>query len=453
MLPFLRRAAAGLALLLATAATAAGPGGALTHGETNQDAFARPGPGIDAAQLRRFNFGNRIFNTRWTTAPGSAVAFDGLGPTFNRESCSACHLRDGRGRPPLAGETQLSSALVRWSLPGSDAHGAPLAVPGYGTQLNDRAVAGVAAEAKVTVEWSESEHRYGDGTPYRLRRPQLRFSEAAYGALPATLLTSLRVAPALIGLGLLEAVPEAQLLALTDADDADGDGISGRMNFVYDEASSKKLAGRFGWKANATDLRTQNADAALGDIGLTSTLRVQANCPAAQTACAAAPDGGKPELSDEFLDRLTEYVQLLGVADRRDAQAADVQRGEAVFARLRCGACHVPQLRTGTAAIAALSQQTIAPYTDLLLHDLGDGLADGRPDHLASASEWRTPPLWGLGLVPTVNGHSFYLHDGRARDLAEAILWHGGEAQAAREGFRLSGADDRAALLAFLRSL
>jgi CxxC motif-containing protein (DUF1111 family) len=243
------------------------------------------------------------------------------------------------------------------------------------------------------------------------------------------------------------------VLARADPDDADHDGISGRANWVWDQAAGASALGRFGWKANQPPLRQQAAGAALGDIGLTSPLFPGQNCGAGQAACAAAPSGGEPELSERFLDRLELYTQALAVPAMRAPRDASVRRGWELFNRAGCAACHTPTLTTGPHRLAALSGQIVHPFTDLLLHDLGPGLADGRPDFLASGSEWRTAPLWGIGLIERVNGHTRLLHDGRARDLAEAILWHGGEAAAAREAFRTMAPDERAALLAFLKAL
>jgi len=267
-------------------------------------------------------------------------------------------------------------------------------------------------------------------------------------------MVSARVAPAVIGMGLLEAIPEETLRALADPDDRDGDGISGRLNTVWDAIAKKPAVGRFGWKASVPGLRQQIAMAALGDIGLTTSLYPEQNCPVAQADCRKAENGGEPEIEDDFLDRLELYSQTLAVPLRRDVEDPQVMRGEALFAQTGCAACHVMTLKTGAhASRQELSHQTIHPFTDLLLHDMGEGLADGRPDFLASGSEWRTPPLWGLGLVRVTNKHEYLLHDGRARGFAEAILWHGGEAAAAKERFRTLPQDERAALLAFLRSL
>lgn len=453
-----RASAALLALLISTSHADDTPrigerlGGDTSRPAFGLNAFALPAPNLDAQQLRDFAFGNRLFNTNWVQAGASTASFDGLGPLFNRVSCSGCHVRDGRGRPPEPGEP-MESMLVRVSVPGRDAHGGPNPHPMYGDQIQDRAIPGVPAEARVELSWEESAGQYADGDSYRLRRPRVGLREPAYGPLGDALLTSPRVAQGMIGLGLLEAVHHATLLALADPDDANGDGISGRVNRVWDSQTNTHAIGRFGWKSNQPSLRQQNAAAAAGDIGITTALAVNDACTAAQKRCRASPNGGVPEMTDVFLDKLTLYTQTLAVPHRRDIADPEVLRGEVLFAQSGCTACHTPTLRTGQHALAALSHQTIHPFTDLLLHDMGEGLADGRADFEADGREWRTAPLWGLGLIHSVNGHELLLHDGRARGIAEAILWHGGEAESARERFRTMARADREALLAFLRSL
>ncbi len=453
-----RRVTAAFGLLLCGGVLAAtvsvAPGGVLTRKLDNRDAFTRPAPTLSPQELRDFNFGNRVFNTNWAVAPASVDAFDGLGPVFNRVSCSACHLRDGRGRPPIDGETEMLSMLVRLSVPGTDAHGGPKPHPRYGDQLGDRAVPGVPAEGRARIAWHEQPGTYPDGTPYSLRRPELHFDDLAHGRLGRRTMTSPRVAPAVPGMGLLDAVAEADILSRADPDDRDGDGISGRANVVWDPAAGEMRLGRFGWKANAPSVLVQSAAAAHGDMGLTTHLFPDENCTPVQTACLAAPRGGQPDLRDDHLAKLVFYLQVLAVPDRRRVDPVAEARGETLFADIGCAACHTPVLRTADDAVPALiAGQSFMPYTDLLLHDMGDGLADGRPDFLADGNEWRTAPLWGLGLVPTTNGHSLYLHDGRARSLEEAVLWHGGEAQRSRDGFAALSKADREALLSFLRSL
>jgi len=410
------------------------------------------GPG----RMRVFQFGNRLFNTNWVQAPGSVKTFDGLGPLFNRVSCAGCHTFDGRGRPPENTGDPMDSILVRLSIAGKTDRGGPMPHPAYGTQLSDRAIGGVKPEGRAIITYVDVPGTYADGTTYALRRPSLSFADLAYGSMDIVM-TSVRVAPQVIGMGLLESVPDETLLALSDPDDADGDGISGRVNRVWSDSGATTLIGRFGWKANAPTVLDQSVDAALGDIGLTTSILPVQNCSEVQADCLAAFDQGAadgPEISDEFVTKLVIYMQTLAVPRQRNETDRRVVRGEALFRDAGCAACHVPTLKTGPdAALPELANQTFHPFTDLLLHDMGPGLADNRPDFEAPGSEWRIAPLWGLGLIQQVNGHTLLLHDGRARGFAEAILWHDGEAAASREAFRAMPKDDRDALVAFLKSL
>jgi CxxC motif-containing protein (DUF1111 family) len=339
----------------------------------------------------------------------------------------------------------MESMLVRLSGP----DGKP--DPRYGDQLNDHANLGVKPEGRAIIDYAEVPGTYGDGTPYTLLSPHIRFADLAYGPLDDAL-TSSRVAPAMIGLGLLEAVPQSTLEALADPDDADGDGISGRLNKLTDHFGHPAI-GRFGWKANVATIPEQAAGAALGDIGLTTTLNPKQNCPAVQDSCRGAAAQSDPEVSDSFFARLVLYARTLAVPRARPTDDATFQKGIATFRDFGCSSCHVPTMMTGEAELPELANQTIHPFTDLLLHDMGEGLADHRPDGGATGSEWRTAPLWGIGLIPRVNGHDRLLHDGRARGLDEAILWHGGEAEKAKEAFRTASKVDRDALIAFLQSL
>jgi CxxC motif-containing protein (DUF1111 family) len=429
-------------------------GGATTVFESGARAFTLSARNLAAEHESAFFVGNSFFNKNWVIAPSSTTARDGLGPTFNSRSCSGCHFKDGRGRPPLTDDEPMFSMLVRLSVPGEGLHGEPLDEPNYGGQLQNDAIPGVQIEGRVRVLWTEVPGIYADGEPYSLRAPTLEFSELAFGPLATDVLTSARVAPHMVGLGLLEALDEATILALADPDDEDGDGISGRPNYVFDPATETQALGRFGWKANQPGLREQNAGAFLGDIGITSSLHGEQNCPSSQAECTAAPSGGEPELSEDLLDDITTYTRLLAVPARRDVDDPEVLAGREQFHVLGCADCHVPNHRTASlAGFPELTDQSIWPYTDLLLHDMGEGLADGRPDFEANGEEWRTPPLWGIGLFEVVNDHTFYLHDGRARNLAEAVLWHGGEAESAKQAFIEADASDRAALIRFLESL
>jgi CxxC motif-containing protein (DUF1111 family) len=428
-------------------------GGETTRPLNAPNAFSFQAANAPRAHQRPFSFGNRLFNTNWVEAPASVKSFDGLGPQFNRVSCSACHTKDGRGQPPPNGQGPFDSLLLRISLPGENEQGGPKPLPAYGDQLNERAIVGLTPEGRGVMKQTLLKGSYGDGETYVLQKPVYTITDLAFGPLPEGTRISARVAPQMIGLGLLEAVSEANLQAIADPDDADGDGISGRTNRVWNAAEAKFDIGRFGWKAGQPDLLNQNAAAAIGDIGLTTTIHAQQNCTAADAACASAVSGGNPELSDEFLQKLTLYTATLAVPAQRQPQAPDVQKGAALFSNFGCTSCHLPTLQTSNHPLQEVANQTFHPYTDLLLHDMGEALADGRPEFAATGREWRTPPLWGLGLLQTVNGHTRLLHDGRANGFAEAILWHGGEAEKAKEAFRTAAPKDRAALVAFLKSL
>lgn len=438
----------------ASVAADANSGGDTTRTISNRNAFSAPARNLPLQLRQQFFDGNKLFNATWAAPPNQDTSFVGLGPTFNAPSCIACHVRDGRGAPPTGPDAPMTTMLVRTSVAGQDDSGGPRPHPAVGLQINTGAVADVPHEGRVTIRYREIDGAHADGETFSLRAPTYTYEANVDIGDGTAALLSPRVAPAVFGLGLLEAIPEATIVARADPDDADGDGISGRVNRVWDPVARDVRLGRFGWKANVASLRAQNAAALLGDMGITTTLFPQDNCPEAQTACRdVAKRFAAIEADDAQLDLLTFYTESVAVPARRDVDNPEVQRGEALFAEIGCAACHTPRVETGNHRNAAVANQSIQPFTDLLLHDMGEGLADGRPDFGASGREWRTPPLWGLGLIDTVNGHLFLLHDGRARGIAEAILWHGGEAEAARERFRTMPAADRESLLTFLRSL
>ncbi len=435
-------------------------GGATTVFETGVNAFSLPAANLSVSRRDRFSIGNSFFRNPWVIAPSSTSARDGLGPLYNTNTCQSCHVKDGRGRLP-AGKEPMLSALVRLSVPAvSEAEQETarrkgvVPEPVYGGQLNNSGIPGVSPEGKVKLEYEYSTGQFADGERYELRRPVLKIEQTAYGALHSGILTSLRVAPVMIGLGLLETIPESDILTNADIHDADKNGISGRPNKVWDIAMQQSITGRFGWKAGQPSVKQQAAGAFNGDIGITSSLFPEQPCTETQSVCRQAPTGGEPEISDEILDFVAFYAKTLAVPARRNADDPAVQRGEQLFHAARCAACHVPHYKTGQARdFPELSAQEIFPYTDLLLHDMGEGLSDGRPEFEAAGTEWRTPPLWGIGLISTVNGHTFFLHDGRARNLMEAILWHAGEADAARSAVMKMSRQERRELLAFLNSL
>lgn len=428
-------------------------GGDGTNFDTSRDAFNKPLANLAGDRRDDFFLGNAIFNRGWVTAPASVADFDGLGPLFNAGNCSACHFKDGRGRPPEPGEN-LISMLVRLSVPGVGEHGGVVPDPVYGDQLQENAILGVPKEGTTHVSYTERPGTYADGTPYSLRVPEYSIGDLGYGPLAAGISISARTAPALAGMGLLEAIPEATLLAAADPDDANHDGISGRVNHVWDETKKASVVGRFGWKANQPSIAQQNAGAFLGDMGITSALFGDETCSPTQTACAAAATGPTPQLRADINAQVDYYVMTLGVPGRRDIDEPDVVRGRELFTRTGCASCHTPTIVTGDSAeYPETAHQRIHPYTDLLLHDMGPELADNRPDFEATGTEWRTPPLWGIGLVENVNRHTYFMHDGRARGFAEAILWHGGEAASSTAAFIAMPKADRDALVAFLGSL
>jgi len=439
--------AAGLSIGLLTSLLASAD---TTHTATHREAFAQPFAGLDEGQLERFFRGRSLFRQAWVVAPSRDEAVDGLGPLYNRVSCIACHPKNGRGQAPAQGQP-MRSMLLRLSLPGHDAQGGPKPHPVYGDQLNELGVPGVPGEGRAHVYWQEHAVQLGDGETVMLRKPKVELRELAYGPMDAVL-TSARVGPPVFGLGLLEAIDESTLRAM--ASEAKPDGVTGHVNAVWSVERQRAEAGRFGLKANQPDLRQQIAHAMLGDLGITSTLAPEQNCTPAQQTCAHAAQGGDPELDALQLGDLHFYLAHLAAPARRQQTEPAVMQGEKLFSAIGCTACHRPALVTGKHPLyPALTQQHIAPYTDLLLHDMGPGLADGREDYLANGRQWRTAALWGLGLSERITPSSGYLHDGRARTLEEAIVWHGGEAETARQRYVALGAQARQAIRAFRQSL
>jgi CxxC motif-containing protein (DUF1111 family) len=450
-----------------------------------QFAFNQHALNLPPADLLAFMEGKVAFETRWDDGllfnpptafdcNGSPVGFDmgpspvfepgRLGPRYTNNSCIECHMLDGRGMAPRTVADPIDEYIVRLSVPGQPGE-APRPHPLYGVQLDTRAVPGATPEGRAAIEWEYVAGTFDDGTPYELRRPRLELTELLYGEIgtnipgdPAASTAggpyageaevSVRVAPMLIGLGLLEAIDDAEILAWADEHDADGDGVSGRPNLVEDAATGQTALGRFGWKASQPDLRQQTASAFAHDMGMPSWLVGE----------------GPPEVDPAELDAMVAYLRGLAVPPRENHLDPAAQQGKLLFEAAGCVACHRPVMRTAPdAAFAPYRDQVIQPFTDLLLHDMGEGLADGRPEFGASGREWRTPPLWGVGYVGHVLGtptdpfdpngdpeQPNYLHDGRARSLMEAILWHGGEADAARDAVLAMDAAERDALIKYV---
>lgn len=444
-------------------------GAATSRKKLNANAFSHPSANLSFEDQQRFAVGNGLFRKFWVSSPASTRASDGLGPLYNARSCQGCHLKDGRGHPPAPGEDPVALFLRLSVPPTTEAEKAALAnrdalvipEPVYGTQFQTYAVPGLSAEGRMQVSYTDKPVTLGDGTVVTLRDPVYTMSDLGYGPMRANVLISPRVAPQMLGLGLLEAIHPGDILSRADPEDVDGDGISGKPSWVRKAPGGELLLGRFGWKASEPTVRSQSAGAFAGDIGISSPDRPDpyGDCTARQTDCRRMPTGeqanlGPTEAPDPVMELVDFYSRNLAVPRRRDVDDPQVLKGKAVFRALSCNGCHVPKYVTSRKAeVAAHRFQLIWPYTDLLLHDMGEGLADNRPAGDATGREWRTPPLWGIGLTELVSGQESYLHDGRARTLEEAILWHGGEAETARNGYAALDKADREALIRFLKSL
>jgi CxxC motif-containing protein (DUF1111 family) len=458
-------------------------GGAATVWATGRQAFSFPLANLQDAEHTRFAIGNSFFKRNWVESPASTTARDGLGPHFIARSCGACHDMDGRGEPPnwrktLGPEPEPSVALlIRLSVPGpADPQLGVAPDPVYGDQLNNSAVQGVKPEGQVQIRSTPIHGHFADGTRYTLHKPHYRVTQLGYGPLAPGVMLSPRIAPQVIGLGLIEAIPDDEILANARTQAALSGPIKGMPNRVWDAFAQKTVLGRFGWKANTGSVAHQSAGAFHGDMGITSSKFGRETCTPAQHDCLAAPHGGgqvrgqdglvtaaaatgaTPEIDDETLGNVIFYTATLAPPARRQAQNAQVLKGQALFHQAQCAVCHRPSYTTGAPPFPHLSSpavqgQRIWPYSDFLLHDMGPDLADGRPDFLASAQQWKTPPLWGIGLFKEVNGHQRLMHDGRANGVLEAVLWHGGEARLSRDHVLKMNRAEREALVKFVESL
>ncbi len=409
-------------------------GGGMTSNLPGKAAVQVTAPNVtDSDRAQQQIDGFTPFHKKFTPA-------EGVGPLMVNASCGGCHVENAKGPLRLGrGGSRGSSMVVKVSLKGEGEGGAPIDVPGIGEQLQDRKANG-RRNMRVRLRWREKrERRYRDGTTYSLRKPRVTFRIPGYRR--SEIAHSLRMTPSLVGLGLLQAIPEETILALSDPEDSDGDGISGRPQYVPDKRNGGLALGRFGFKGSHPTVEQQSAAAAFFDMGLSNDLFYN-------------EEEGK-ELSDYDLELLDIYQVLGGTPRAINQDKKRVQKGFELFKEIGCDSCHIPTLETGEVeGYPELSNHTIHPFTDMLLHDMGPGLADKRSEYSASGSEWRTTPLWGLGTTRSFSGvRPFYLHDGRARTLEEAILWHGGEAKKARQNFKRLRRGQRKALIAFLNSL
>jgi len=423
-------------------------------GKFGRDAFSDSLANLSFEGEQNFKLGNGLFRKFWVSSPSSTQASDGLGPLFNARSCQGCHLKDGRGRPPATPSDVASSLLVKLSIPQlKDGIESYINEPTYGSQFQTFSTPSVPKEGFLDITYKTRTVTLKGGEVVELRKPDYAFSDLGYGDMHTDVRVSPRLAQPMIGLGLLEAIAVDDILAQVKTTG----NITGRAHMVIDPETGKTVLGRFGWKADAPSIRIQTANAFANDIGISSSINSDdwGDCTTAQQACRHAPHGtqqalGATEAPDPVLDLVAFYSRNLAVPARRDVNNPKVLRGKGMFYQANCQACHTPKYVTSRDAEQKEHQfQLIWPYTDMLLHNMGDDLADnGENGH-----EWRTPPLWGIGLTQTVSGHTSFMHDGRARNLLEAILWHGGEAELSREIVQEMPKDDRDALIKFLESL
>lgn len=452
------------------------PGGGTSVSIAPFASFEKPVKNLPDQLKTDFYAGKALAEQPWIKAPTTTIARDGLGPIYNARTCMTCHVNGGKGVVPEAGK-ELATAFVRISVPGENKYLGVQPEPVYGDQLQTQSVSlahqlrhtgktgfsehDVKPEAYVYVEWQESTYTYPDGTTVKLRKPQLDMQNLGYGPLHANTMYSLRNAPAIHGMGLLELIPEADIRALADEQDQNNDGISGKINTVWDNTTGQASLGRFGHKANRPNMDVVVAAAFAGDIGISNPLFPQQPCTSKQTLCVGQPTGNDAhgtELPQHLMDLVVLFSRNLAVPKRDEKKIAlnakKIENGRSHFYNAGCASCHTPSYTTGPSNTSPhLANQKIWPYSDLLLHNMGEGLADGRPDYLAAGDEWRTAPLWGLGYLKAVNGNSNLLHDGRARSVEEAILWHGGEALAAKNRFSALSATQRNELIIFVESL
>jgi len=445
------------------------------YSDDNVRMFQQPHNNIGMQNMQRFVEGRRWFHTSMQTGEHNENGNDrnddaiGLqGPRFNQATCFGCHINNGRGLAPIAINQRVDTMAVRVAEP--DASGRQLPHPMYGAavQMNARPPAnGTKTDWGTSVRvagFDVKTVKLADGTTVELSKPKVAFDGPTPGVY------SLRSAQPVIGMGLLESIPDSEILSRVRTT-PDADGVKGQANYAYDPESGAVRLGRYGWKASKVSLRHQVAGAALLDLSVTSPIYPNRDCLFGPAKCSA----GKVErgLSNDVLQSLTRYVALLGVPAQRSlasgfpkgvsptsALAVDpvkVKAGAKVFADIKCSTCHVTEMKTGSGnELAEVRNQTIKPYTDLLLHDMGPDLADTLVEGQATGGMWRTSALWGIGYTEKVAGDSIkvgYLHDSRARTLTEAVMWHGGEAATSRQRFGALSKADRDAVLAFLNSL
>ena len=449
------------------------PGGHTTVTEQTQIRFDYPAANLPVDQKTQFHAGKALAQQPWVKAPTITDSRDGLGPLYNARTCMACHVKGGKGALPKEASIPIFSSLIRVSLKGENKRNGVVPHPAYGDQIQVQSTSlahqlrhlpsakslakDVVPEAYVTINWQEQIFQYPDQTKVILKRPTPVFKQLGYGKIESDTLVGIRTAPTIHGMGLIELIPQLQIDALTDEQDKNEDGISGRANQVWNVETQSTVAGRFGLKANKPTLLMTVAGAFANDLGISNPLFKNQPCTKAQTTCLSAATGNNEngvELNQAQLDLVVDFNRNLAPLKARNLDSQIALEGRELFYKTGCNQCHNPSFKTQKSERQPhLSNQTIWPYSDFLLHDLGRELADNRPDFEASGSEWRTPPLWGIGLRDKVNGSQALLHDGRASTIEEAILWHGGEAQVVKDAFINLDKKERESLILFVNSI
>ena len=459
-------------------------GGEASIKKVQSDAFSENSNNMVSVDRKQiFNLGDDFFNNPWVEGSASTSSRDGLGGLFNNNACQDCHIRDGRGHAPVdEHDTDFDSILFRTATANIGFEDEDLILQSlktnvpdsyFGGQLQQHGISGVSPEVNLGVSYQNKVVTFTDGSSVTLREPTWTITSFdPEQSFEDDTVFSARVAPPMIGLGLLALISAADILIKEDINDTDANGISGKANYVWSVNNQDVALGRFGWKAGQPSLLEQSAGAFVNDMGLTNRLHQKETCTDEQSECLTAPNGNGDiindygfEVSDPILDAIAFYSAHLAVPERRDAYSKQVLTGKALFMQAGCQGCHTPSYTTLIDQDQPeLSEQTIFPYSDMLLHDMGEGLADFTPENepasadmlyefLATATEWRTPPLWGLGLTKTVDPEATFLHDGRANSIMEAVLWHGGEAENAKKKVLAYSKAEREALLAFLNDL
>ena len=439
------------------------PGGETSNQVENKNSFSLSSRNLEEHMRINFLVGNALFERMWEDSSISKnIAKDGLGPFFSARSCESCHINDGRGHIPITNKEDKISVVIQISqnIAQSNDYIKNIEDDIYGGQISEFAVKDVLKEADIIIDYKYSLAMYEDGRVVELRRPIIKIDNLNYGQFNESTTFSARIAQPMIGLGLIEHISDQSLLMNEDIDDTNNDGVSGKANKVWDIQREKLAIGRFGWKSAQPSVYQQTADAFYNDMGLSNKLYDNPfNCTSKQEECTEAISGNSEEyddleVSNDQLDLVTFYSSQLGVPVRRNITAENVKKGKEIFFALNCNSCHVESFTTGdSGSHANLNNQIIYPYSDFLLHDMGESLSDGVSEFLAQESEWRTPPLWGIGLTNIVSEEYGYLHDGRARTIEEAILWHGGEANEIIQNYKKLKKNEVNQLLSFINSL